>query len=351
MESGKVINCNGTCGRLYHFTCVGMSKSQFTAWTAKIGLYWFCESCRLNFEPAVYDRDKTIMKALRELLIRTNSMDTRLANYGENLRKINSTIFGPKQQSKSSTDSLHQSNFLQQIDEMTLDDTTDDPINRSRSCENTSFFEVLDEVNGSIALLPDKFVVGANKRVQIIANPSSGSGSSENSPRITVSTPAATNKQTFAQNDRSSRRHTDRITNPSVLPGDRMSVTNSDRSQNGVSRTRPEAPSLKVANITSDSHELESFYVTPFAPDQNEEEVKRYVREISNVHTSLVNVVKLVPRGRNAEDLSFVSFKVTVSKTVSNVVGDPWYWPEGITVRTFEPNPKNGSATRLPVIQ
>lgn len=78
----------------------------------------------------MYDRDKTIMKALRELLIRTNSMDTRLASYGENLRKINSTIFGPKQQSKSSTDSLHQSNFLQQIDEMTLDDTTDDEVLR-----------------------------------------------------------------------------------------------------------------------------------------------------------------------------------------------------------------------------
>lgn len=56
---------------------------------------------------------------------------------------------------------------------------------------------MLDEVNDSIALLPDKFVVSANKQAQI----------RENSPHITVSTSTATNKQTIAQNDRSLRRH------------------------------------------------------------------------------------------------------------------------------------------------
>lgn len=106
--------------------------------------------------------------------------------------------------------------------------------------------------------------------------------------------------------------------------------------------------SLKVANSQT-PHDQESFYVTPFAPDQNEEEIKQYICEISNVNSALVHVVKIVPRGKNANDLFFVSFKVAVCKTVSTVVGDPWYWPDGITVRTFEPNVKNSTATRFPI--
>lgn len=178
LDSRRAINCSGSCGRIFHFACVGMSKSHYSTWCAKIGMFWFCNSCRLNFEPAVYDREKTIMKALRELLIRTDSMDTRLGNYVENLRKINNNLSGSHLSSKAgntSTTSIPTKSFAQRIDELTLDDTYDDPIHRSRSGDDTSFFEVLDEVNGSLALLPDKFVVGSNKRVHIVAKPSSSS--------------------------------------------------------------------------------------------------------------------------------------------------------------------------------
>lgn len=86
------------------------------------------------------------MKALRELLIRTDSMDTRLGNYGENLRKINKTLYDS--QVSMSADS---SSFAKRIEQLTLDDSSDDPINRSRSCNVTSFFVVLDADNCSIA--------------------------------------------------------------------------------------------------------------------------------------------------------------------------------------------------------
>lgn len=291
------------------------------------------------------------MKALRALLIRTDSMDTRLGCYGENLRRINKTLFESKSNSKpsnSSNSSQLQTSFLQRIDEINFDDLSDDATNRSRSCDDTSFFEILDEVNSSIAHLPEKFVVGRNKRVQIIADPSSGVNDNSN-----VSTPASINNQTNRPTNRksSSRHPCEAGTSHSVQTEGTTAAGNASRLRDPPSRTRPNPSSLKVASSGQMSHDQESFYVTPFAPDQDEEEVRKHVCEISNVHSSLVSVVKLVPRGKTSEDLSFVSFKVTVCNSVSNVVGDPWYWPEGITVRTFEPSPKNGGVTRLPIAQ
>lgn len=94
------------------FDCVGLNKSQFTAWTSKLGFFWFCDSCRRSFDAADYDREKTIMKALRELLIRIDSMDTRIGSFGENLRRINKTLFDVKQNRRSSTSSQHQASFF-----------------------------------------------------------------------------------------------------------------------------------------------------------------------------------------------------------------------------------------------
>lgn len=345
LDSSRAINCSGSCGKIFHFTCVGITKSHYSTWCAKVGMFWFCESCRLNFEPAVYDREKIIMKALRELLIRTDSMDTRLGNYGDNLKKINRTLYGSQQSSKTGNTSVPKKSFAQSIDELNFDDSIDDTVDRSRSCDDTSFFEVLDEVNGSIALFPEKFVIGGSKRVQIVTNPSSSS-TNRNSAQLddasTISTPP------------SARRHSNAPAN-SVPPTEQRSSRNVNEQKGNRPNIRdgfirPSSIPLKVANNAHAPSDAESFYVTPFAPDQHEDEVKKYVIEISNADPSSVIVTKLVPRGKNIEDLSFVSFKITVCKTVSRAVGDSWYWPDGITVRAFEPNPKNGVAARLPTM-
>lgn len=339
LDFGSAINCSGSCGKIFHYACVGITKTHYSSWCAKIGMYWFCDTCRLNFDPAVYDREKTIMKALRELLIRTDSMDTRLGSYGENLRKINRTLYCTPQQTKTSFSSLPNDNFSQRIDEINLDDTTEDHVNRSRSCDDTSFFEVLDEVNTSIANIPDKFVVGTNKRVQIIEKPSTSSGFSRNTAHTTVSTPAAPTEK---------KGPISKV--PPAASSINRSVPIDATKENGFRGGSCSIP-LKVANKDQAPSDIESFYVTPFAPDQEVEEVKKYVIEISNVDASLVTVTKLVPRGKNIDDLSFVSFKVSVCKSVTSVIGDAWYWPDGISVRPFAPNQKNGSATRLPNLQ
>lgn len=320
LDSKTAVFCSGSCGSIFHHSCVGMTKSHHSSWSAKVGLLWFCNSCRLNFDPTIYEREKIIMKALRELLIRTDSMDTRLGNYGENLRKINKTLYGSNL-SKSTNSSV----ITRSIDQMILDDSSDDVLNRSRSCDETSFFEVLDEVNSSIAQPLEKFVVG-NKRVQILENPSTIPVNST-CPRIDDSTPAVSS-------------------NYSNRPSTSGSIVDPSGKHTNK-KTRSNNHTLKVASRDQSSNDVESYYVTPFAPDQSEEEVEAFIADITNAHPALIKVTKLVPRGKNLTDLSFVSFKITICKSYSKVVSDAWYWPEGITVRLFEATPKNDAAVRL----
>lgn len=335
ISSDKLVTCSGTWGYFFHYACAGLSKSHYSSWSANIGLYWFCASCRLNFNPNVCDREKTIVKALRELLLRTDSMDTRLANYGEHLRKINMTLYGYQQRTSQTNRSHDNSTFHQQIDMLNLDDTIDNTVNRSRSCEETSFLEVLDEINTTVGQPTDKFIVGANKRVQIICNQPSPSTSKEHTNQSRASTPAASSQipKTPISVSKSSN-----ASNPN-----RNSVSN-----HPTGTTRTSSGPLSVANIGQPAADSVDFYVTPFTPDQKEEDVKLYIQEVANVAPSTIKVVKLVPRGKDLDDLSFVSFKVTVNKTASDVIGDPWYWPDGVTVRVFDHNQKNGSSIQRP---
>lgn len=271
------------------------------------------------------------MKALRELLIRMDSMDVRLGNYGENLRRVNGILFEQKKK-KITNDSLDQT-FHKTIDQLTLDDPVD-PLNRSRSCDETSFFEVLDDINGLLSQPPEKFVVG-NRRVQIISGRS--------------------NDIIQEQDDQSNANPTDTAGESSVPPVDLenqnpMNSTTIDPPQAPTER-HPGSNSLKVAHKRPQSNLDEnqsSFYVTPFAPDQSEAAILSHICEIANVDRSLVKVVKLIPRGKDQRDLTFVSFKATVPTNVQNTVGDRFYWPDGVEVRAFEPREKNYSTMRTP---
>lgn len=335
--NSEKITCSGSCGHCFHYSCVGLAKSHYSSWTANVGLNWFCASCRLNFNPIVYDREKTIMRALRELLIRTDCMDTRLGNFGDNLRQINKTLYG--QQHRAPTPqtnvSLDQTSFQRKIDMLSLDDTdVDDSVTRSRSCNETSFFEVLDDINATMSQPTEKFIIGANKRVQIIPSQRPPSTSKDTANHNRASTPGIPVQKPIspspsASNNDLNRNRESVNVHPSNIP-------------------RPKSGPLSVAKIGQASTDVMDFYVTPFTPDQKEEDVKLYIQEITNADPSAIKVVKLVPRGKALEDLSFISFKVSVDKTLSDVIGDPWYWPDGVTVRAFDHTPKNGPPALRP---
>lgn len=280
------------------------------------------------------------MKALRELLIRMDSMDTRLGNYGENLRNINGVLFDSKK--KPTNPSLDQSAFHRTIDQLTLDDSVD-PLDRSRSCNDTSFFEVLDDINSTINQSTDKFTVG-NKRVQIVSGNSDGIPNRSTNQLSSSATTGSTSSATAGSAGSSSASNA----NPS------LNVMNSTtiaplQPQPQINTRQPGSDSLKVARkepqLKLDEHQA-AFYVTPFAPDQTETAIQNHICEITNVDPSMVKIVKLIPRGKDQRDLTFVSFKATVPTNVSKTVGDQWYWPEGVEIRAFEPREKNFTTSR-----
>lgn len=217
----------------------------------------------------------------------------------------------------------------------------EDPINRSRSCEETSLFEVLDEINGTISQPTEKFSIGSNKRVRIL--PSQASTASA------VACNALSDNNVSTQSTRTQQPNstTTAFRNPvSQINVDSQDDTPRNEPHTGSS-SRPAIASLKVARKDQTDNDTACFYVTPFTPEQNENDLRHHIHDIVNIDSSQLKVTKLVPRGKKLQDLSFVSFKVTVTKTASQVVGDPWYWPEGITVRLFESNKKTNF---LPVI-
>ena len=89
-------------------------------------------------------------------------------------------------------------------------------------------------------------------------------------------------------------------------------------------------------NRESTAEILKSFYVTPFHVDQTENDIIEYLRETINVGDSSLKCVKLVPKNRDISELSFVSFKVSVSDALIPFISDTFYWPEGVEVREFE---------------
>lgn len=92
----------------------------------------------------------------------------------------------------------------------------------------------------------------------------------------------------------------------------------------------------RAVRQTSSDEMLKSFYVTPFDIEQSEEDVIEYLRKTINVENSTLKCVKLVPRNKNINELSFVSFKLSVSEDLVSVINDPFYWPEGLEIREFQ---------------
>ncbi|XP_058817165.1 uncharacterized protein LOC131680471 [Topomyia yanbarensis] len=87
--------------------------------------------------------------------------------------------------------------------------------------------------------------------------------------------------------------------------------------------------------VKKSGEELFWLYLSGFDPKATEEDIRNLVQQ--NLNTSeTVDVRKLVPKGKNLEELSFVSFKVGVGlqlKTVSLLKSS---WQKGIIFREFD---------------
>lgn len=383
MRSDRSVLCSGSCGRIFHPGCVGLNATNFKSWTANVGLLWFCENCRVNFNPSIIDRKAVIIKTMRDLLIRIDSIDLRVGQFGENLKMLNSVLslsgstrrdsnFSPglRQQFAMSGTTIHDpSDFVNSINRLNFDLSF-----RSNDANNT-----IVDVNEGLDATLDNDDPNQESPVVMTTNansitPTAVSTSATNTVASITTTAAAavaavavapccvtnaTASDSTATTVASS--YADVASRPTVAVAAAIASTSKNpdsRKDVTAFNTQPTSSSsargsqinnlaqecrLKVVNRnqpavrqTSSDEMLKSFYVTPFDIEQSEEDVIEYLRETINVENSTLKCVKLVPRNKNINELSFVSFKLSVSEDLVSVINDPFYWPEGVEIREFQ---------------
>lgn len=80
-------------------------------------------------------------------------------------------------------------------------------------------------------------------------------------------------------------------------------------------------------------------YLSGFNPQASEDDVRGLVQRNLNT-TDTIEVRKLVPKGKNLEELTFVSFKVGVGLQLKDLALLTSTWQKGITFREFDFHPR-----------
>lgn len=99
-------------------------------------------------------------------------------------------------------------------------------------------------------------------------------------------------------------------------------------------------PGIKVIE------ETEWFHVSRFDPNQDDNEMKKWLIEL--LGTPDIQVAKLIPKNRSKEQLSFVSYKIGVLKSKRTTVLNPTIWPKNVTVKPFVTRPFFSNNYRVP---
>lgn len=108
----------------------------------------------------------------------------------------------------------------------------------------------------------------------------------------------------------------------------------------------PPKGSRTSTNSDDTSIPFKHIYVTRLLPSTSEEDVVKHVMNNSQlVNADLLKCCKLVPKSRNIEDLSFVSFKLSTSEADFSTLISPDVWPLNVAVREFQSIEKRPSIT------
>lgn len=425
-RSDRSVLCSGSCGRVFHPGCVGLNATNFKSWSANVGLLWFCENCRVNFNPSVMDREAVIIKTLRDVLLRMDSMDLRVGQFGENLKALNNLLsphstfvrrdsnFSSRLQrlAMSGPSVYDPTDFYNSIDRFNFDlslrsnvanntivdaddeldvslDNDDNHDNREMnitprradiSLPSTSAGGMNSTVNdqpaivNSVAIVPNTTTtsVPVTATVPVVNAPTATTASTAATATAPCST-SATNRDvavnvphtaTSAQASAAiSTTSYAAITSSAAVVQNRVPINNGPANvprttvrasnhthrpaYNGLQDCRLRVVSRSRPSVREISNEeaTKSFYITPFHIDQSEEDIIEYLRETINIDNSSVKCAKLVPRNKNINELSFISFKLSVSQDLVSIINDPFYWPDGVEIREFQP--KNGNLPNL----
>lgn len=337
---------------------------------------------------------------MRDLLLRVDSMDLRVGQFGENLKTLNGLL-------SISTSVRRESNFSTRLQQFAMSGTaahdptefhnTIDRFNLDQSLRSSvanNTIPELDELDDALdnddsynnrgpnvaqiqpeVILPMPSTSGTSNKTALRTNTThstpapfaSRTNTINSTPVVTTAAtattvipaaiPAAAVVATTVIN------HATTTSKPPALPTTRVTTPPASGTSNNLPTSIPVASNanegvpdcrLKVVSRNRPSvrrmineETMKSYYITPFDIDQTEEDIIEYLRETINVDNSTLKCVKLVPRNKNISELSFVSFKLSVSEDLVTLISDPFYWPEGVEVREFQP--KNLNAPSRPV--
>lgn len=102
-----------------------------------------------------------------------------------------------------------------------------------------------------------------------------------------------------------------------------------------VGSKKPQENDVSVPICKNEEDRRFWLYLSKIRPDVTVETV----RAMAKANLKMENdpaVLKLVPKGRDIETLSFVSFKIGLDPSLKQQALDPGTWPEGVLFREFE---------------
>lgn len=102
-----------------------------------------------------------------------------------------------------------------------------------------------------------------------------------------------------------------------------------------VGSKKPQENVVSVPICKTEDDQRFWLYLSKICPDVTVEAVCAMTKANLNIDND-PSVVKLVPKGRTIDSLSFVSFKIGLDPSLKQKALDPETWPEGLLFREFE---------------
>lgn len=100
--------------------------------------------------------------------------------------------------------------------------------------------------------------------------------------------------------------------------------------------TRDIGPNESIPLAASQREEKFWLYLSGFDPHATTQQIENLVKGNLNITDGVVDVAKLVPKGRTLDELTFVSFKVGLDPQLKEIALSGSSWQKGIIFRQFD---------------
>lgn len=133
-----------------------------------------------------------------------------------------------------------------------------------------------------------------------------------------------------------------RMTSSSTVPNTPKRKRVESQPKERPSNIRGSRAASEMVKTVPLPEELFWLYLSAFDPCTSEDNISNFAKNCMGLPADVnLKVVKLVPKDRDPETLSFVTFKVGMNSTHKQLALSKDTWPENVYFREFENQPKN----------